>query len=470
MQDTVVISNLVANEHYCRAVLPYLKEEYFSTLADKAIYGQVLSHFTKYNTLPTHQAILIDIDEASKLSEDEFKSIEDRLKNLDKENPDFNWLLDTTEKFCKERALFNALKESLAIVDGKSKHSKAMMPEILTQALAISFDPYIGHDYFDDSDDRFNYYHKKEAKIPFDIELLNRITKGGVSRKTLNILLAGTGVGKTLVMCHMAARNLQDGHNVLYITNEMAEERIAERIDANLLDLTLEELNEVVHSTYSKRMDKLKSKSQGRLIIKEYPTATASVLQFKHLLSELKIKRNFVPDIIYIDYLNICASARIKAGANVNSYTYIKAIAEELRGLAVEYNVPIISATQTTRSGFANSDIELTDTSESFGLPMTADFMIALISTEELDKISQLCFKQLKNRYSDMRRDKRFVVGLDRSKMRLYNLDDSAQENLMDDSPVMDNTTFGDRFEQESRTSDRRSPRRSGGNLKTFPG
>jgi hypothetical protein len=394
----------------------------------------------------------VSIDEKSNINEEQYKQINDMIDSLSYDDKtDLDWLVDKTEKFCQDKAIYNAVRESILVLDGNHKQlDKGAIPELLEKALGVSFDNSVGHDYLDDSDERYNFYHTKEDKIPFDLDLMNVITKGGVSRKSLSVALAGTGVGKTLFMTHCAAANLTAGLNVLYITMEMAEERIAERIDANLLDLTVDQLREVPRDVYEKRLGRVKNKSTGKLIVKEYPTASAGSNHFRHLLNELKLKRNFKPDMIYIDYLNICMSSRIRMGGSVNSYTLIKAIAEELRGLAVEFNVPIMSATQTNRTGFSSSDLNLEDTSESFGLPATADFMFGLISTEELESLGQLMIKQLKNRWGDTNAHKRFVVGIDRSKMRLFDAEESAQQGLMDDSPVMNKTPVGQRMSSEN--------------------
>jgi replicative DNA helicase len=444
MIEQIIINNLVYNEDYSRKTIPFLKDEYFSDYSQKVIYNLIDDYIKKYNTLPTIESLAIDLSNKDNVNEDLFKKCKDVLANTKKEeSTDLQWLLDQTEKFCQEKAVYNAIMSSIQILDDKSgKTSKGAIPQILTDALGVSFDAHIGHDFIEDADSRYEFYHTKELKIPFDLDYFNRITQGGVPKKTLNIILAGTNVGKSLFMCHCAAANLTAGLNVLYITLEMAEERIAERIDANLLDIPLVELKEIPKDMYDKKMNRLKKKTNGKLVIKEYPTSCAGSANFRHLLNELKIKKNFIPDVIYIDYLNICTSSRLKSGSNVNSYTMVKAIAEELRGLAVEFNVPIFSATQTTRSGFSNSDVELTDTSESFALPATADLMVALISSEELAELNQIMVKQLKNRYNDANIDKRFVIGVDRSKMRLFNVEQSAQEDLLD-GPVMDNTKFG---------------------------
>lgn len=424
------------NESYVKRVLPFLKSEYFGDHTETVLFKTINNFILKYENLPTFESLVIQLRE-SKLNENELKDVVNELNEFRKEKDeivDERWLLEQTEKFCQEKAIHNALLESIQILDDKSRTTKdkGSIPGILSDALAVSFDEHIGHDYTEDFESRYDFYHRKEEKIPFDLEFFNKITKGGVSYKTLNIILAGTGVGKSLFMCHMAAACLNQGKNVLYITMEMAEEKIAERIDANLLNVDLDDLSNLSRQDYERKISNLKSKTNGKLIIKEYPTASASVLHFKTLLNELYLKRKFKPDIIFVDYLNICCSSRLKYGANVNTYLYVKAIAEELRGLAVETGVPIFSATQTTRSGFTNSDPGLEDTSESFGLPATADFMFALVSTEELEKLNQIQVKQLKNRYSDPNRNKRFVVGIDRGKMKLYDVENSAQNDLVD--------------------------------------
>jgi hypothetical protein len=441
--ENTIFSNILFNEDYARKVLPYLKEEYFSDIKDRHIYNLINSYVDKYNSIPSREALAIDLGNKSGISEDLYKETLDIIKGLAvDEQTQQEWLLDKTEEFCQEKAVYNGIMSSIQILDDKSgRTSKGSIPQILTDALSVSFDNHIGHDFIEDSAARYEFYHTKETRIPFDLEYFNKITQGGLPRKTLNIALAGTGVGKSLFMCHCAAANLLHGLNVLYITMEMAEEKIAERIDSNLLDVTLDELKILPRDSYEKKMARLREKATGKLIIKEYPTACAGSANFRHLINELRLKKNFTPDIIYIDYLNICLSSRIKNGANVNSYTLVKAIAEELRGLAVEYNVPIVSATQTTRSGYSNSDVGLEDTSESFGLPATADFMFALITSEDLEQEGHIMVKQLKNRYSDPGTHRRFVVGVDRSKMRLTHVDD-AVDGLMDDRPVMDNSKF----------------------------
>ena len=450
--EQVIFSNLVTNEEYGRKVIPFLKEEYFSDYESKVIFNLIDSYAKQYNSFPSKEALAIDLTNHSGVNQGVFDKCKDIISSIAPDSTKIEWLVDQTEKFCQEKAIYNALMQSIQIIDDKDgKTSKGAIPQILTDALGISFDSHIGHDFLEDSESRFAFYHTKESRISFDLEYFNKITQGGLPKKTLNIILAGTGVGKSLAMCHFASANMVAGLNVLYITMEMAEERIAERIDANLLDVTLDDLKVMPKDVYDKKMERLKKKAKGKLKIKEYPTACAGSANFRHLLNELKIKQNFIPDVIYIDYLNICMSSRIKNGANVNSYTLIKAIAEELRGLAVENNVPIISATQTTRSGYSNSDVGLEDTSESFGLPATADFMFALTTSEELEELGQIMVKQLKNRYNDPSINRRFVLGVDRSKMRLYDVEQSAQDDVMDDRPVMDKTQFGEQDYERNR-------------------
>jgi replicative DNA helicase len=431
-----ILRNLVYNEDYLRKVLPFLKDDYFSDRTERTIYNEITSFTETYNTPPTIEALSIAVKEKNNLSDDEVKSCETYLQEIEahsKEQTEVQWLVDKTEKFCQEKAVYNAVLGAISILDGKDKSKdKGAIPSILSDALAVSFDTTVGHDYLENSDERYEFYHRKEERIPFDLEYFNKITKGGLPAKTLNIALAGTGVGKSLFMCHVAAGAMVQGKNALYITLEMAEEKIAERIDANLLNVTLDDLMDLPKEMYDKKVAKVREKTTGKLIIKEYPTASASTSHFRTLLNELNLKRSFKPDIIFVDYLNICCSSRIKAGANINSYTYVKSIAEELRGLAVEYNVPIVSATQTTRSGFTSSDPGLEDTSESFGLPATADLMFALISSEELEELGQIMVKQLKNRYNDPNYYKRFTVGVDRSKMKLYDIEQSAQLGIAD--------------------------------------
>jgi replicative DNA helicase len=452
MIEETILAGLISNDEYARKVLPFLQNDYFDQQSHQTVFVEVAQYVDSYNSIPTKGALKVSIDEKSNINEEQYKQINDMIDSLSYDDKtDLDWLVDKTEKFCQDKAIYNAVRESILVLDGNHKQlDKGAIPELLEKALGVSFDNSVGHDYLDDSDERYNFYHTKEDKIPFDLDLMNVITKGGVSRKSLSVALAGTGVGKTLFMTHCAAANLTAGLNVLYITMEMAEERIAERIDANLLDLTVDQLREVPRDVYEKRLGRVKNKSTGKLIVKEYPTASAGSNHFRHLLNELKLKRNFKPDMIYIDYLNICMSSRIRMGGSVNSYTLIKAIAEELRGLAVEFNVPIMSATQTNRTGFSSSDLNLEDTSESFGLPATADFMFGLISTEELESLGQLMIKQLKNRWGDTNAHKRFVVGIDRSKMRLFDAEESAQQGLMNDSPVMNNTSVGQRMSSEN--------------------
>jgi replicative DNA helicase len=433
--ENTIISSLFFNEEYTRKVLPFIKEEYFSNRVEQLLFGEVFGFIEKYNNLPTKDAILIELNSRRDINEEELQHIKDYVVSVENTESDDQWLLETTEKFCKDRAVHNAVLAGIKILDNKDKtQTPEAIPHILSEALAVSFDKSVGHDYIEDAESRFKFYHTKEKRYQFDLDYMNRITKGGVPSKTLNIALAGTGVGKSLFMCHVAASYLLQGLNVLYITLEMAEERIAERIDANLLDVTMEDLHDMPQSLYDGKIKKLREKTQGRLIIKEYPTASAHSGHFKSLINELALKKSFKPDVIFIDYLNICSSARFKGG-NISSYFYIKAIAEELRGLAVEANVPIFSATQTTRTGFVSTDLGLEDTSESFGLPATADFMFALMSNEELEKLGQMKVKQLKNRYNDPSVNRAFIIGVDRSKMRLYDVQQSSQ-NIVDANQV----------------------------------
>lgn len=441
MIESTILTNLIRNEDYSRKVIPYLKSEYFSQ-SDKVVYNLVDDYIKKYNKLPSQEALLIELDSIKGISDDEFQQSKKKITQLNKVENDLDWLLEKTEKWCQDKAVYNAIMSSISILDSKTE-AVGSIPDLLKEALGVSFDQNIGHDFLDNSDERYDFYHKKEVRIPFDLDYMNKITKGGLPKKTLNVALAGTGVGKSLFMCHCASANLLNGHNVLYITLEMAEEKIAERIDANLLNVGLNELTVLPKEAYDKKIARVKNKTTGKLIIKEYPTAQAHTGHFRHLLNELRLKKNFKPDIIYVDYLNICASSRFKGGSNVNSYTLVKAIAEELRGLAVEFDVPLVSATQTTRSGYSNSDVGLEDTSESFGLPATADFMFAIVSTEELEDLNQIMIKQLKNRYGDPNMHRRFVVGIDRAKMKLYDTEQESQEDLMDDTPAFDNTEFG---------------------------
>ena len=431
--ETTILRSLAHNEEFSRKVLPFIRSEYFTDYTEKVVFEEICKFIFKYNKLPTQEVLRVEVDSRSDLNETSYKDVTNYVNNLEKTVLDFTWLSDITEKWCRDKAIYLALMESISIVDGNDdKKTKDAIPSILSDALAVSFDTNVGHDYLQDYQERYDFYHQTEEKIPFDLEFFNKITKGGLPNKTLNIALAGTGVGKSLFMCHMAASCLLQGKNVLYITCEMAEEKIAERIDANLLNVNIQEIQNMPKSMFENKVTNLSKKTQGTLIIKEYPTATAHSGHFKSLLNELALKKSFRPDIIFIDYLNICASSRYRGNLSVNSYSYIKAIAEELRGLAVETNVPIVSATQTTRSGYGSSDVELTDTSESFGLPATADLMFALISTDELEGLGQILVKQLKNRYNDPTIHKRFVVGIDRAKMRLYDCEQSAQEDILD--------------------------------------
>ena len=431
--ETTILQNLIFSEEYSRKVIPFIQPDFFEDRKEKIIFEEIVSFIVKYGSSITTEALNIEVENRTDLTDSEAKEIREINQNLKESAVDHQWLLDTTEKWCRDRAIYLALMESIHIADGNDeKKNRDAIPNILSDALSVSFDNNIGHDYLLNYEERYEFYHKKEEKIEFDLEYFNKITKGGLPNKTLNIALAGTGVGKSLFMCHVASSVLLQGRNVLYITMEMAEEKIAERIDANLLDVSIQDLSDLPKLMFENKVTDVSKKTQGQLIIKEYPTAGAHSSHFKTLLNELALKKSFRPDIIFIDYLNICASSRYRAAANVNSYSYIKAIAEELRGLAVEANVPIVSATQTTRSGFASSDVDLTDTSESFGLPATADLMFALISTEELEGLNQIMVKQLKNRYNDPTIFKRFVIGIDRAKMRLYDCEQKAQEDILD--------------------------------------
>ena len=435
--ETLILKNLLLTEDYPRRVLPFVKQEYFEDRTDQYLFDVIHKYFVKYSAVPTVEALTIEVGKISTLSDDQFKQIHQTLESFDKEKTELDWLLDTTEKWCQDRAIYLALMESIKIADGSDdKKSADAIPSILSDALGVSFDNHIGHDYIDDYEERYESYHRVETKVPFDLDFFNKITKGGLPNKTLNIALAGTGVGKSLFMCHVASSVLLQGRNVLYITMEMAEEKIAERIDANLLNVDIQTLAQLPKVMFENKITALSRKTQGKLIVKEYPTASAHAGHFRALLNDLALKKAFRPEIIFIDYLNICTSQRFR-NASVNSYTMVKSIAEELRGLAVEFNVPLVSATQTTRSGYGSSDVDLTDTSESFGLPATADLMFALISTEELEEQNQIMVKQLKNRYYDPTLNKRFVVGIDRAKMRLYNVEQEAQNNIMDSGQVV---------------------------------
>ena len=445
--EQTILRNLLNDEKYMRKVLPFIKPDYFQGVY-RTLFKEAGKYVAKYNKLPTAETLIIELQETN-MSDEQFQMAMDIVPQLySGESIDENWLLNATEKWCQDRAIYNAVMESISIIDGKHDTlTKGALPDLLSKALGVGFDTAIGHDYIENVEERYEFYYTEEDRIPFDLEYFNKITKGGVPNKTLNIALAGTGVGKSLFMCHVAAAALVEGKNVLYITMEMAEERIAERIDANLLNVPIDQLDKLSKDMFTSKVADLARKTTGKLIVKEYPTGSAHTGHFRGLLNELKLKKQFEPDIIFIDYLNICASSRMKGmGGAINSYTYIKAIAEELRGLAVEFEVPIFSATQTTRSGYSNSDVGLEDTSESFGLPATADLMFAIISTEELERDGQFMVKQLKNRYNDPTHHKRFVVGVDRSKMRLYDVEESEQ-TLTDDTPVFDNTTTGKRFD-----------------------
>jgi replicative DNA helicase len=431
--EFLILRNLLNNEDYVRKVIPFIKSEYFEDYNQKIVFEEILNFVSEYNQLATKEVLCIEVEKRTDINEQSFKEIVQLISCLEDVPVEPGWLIDTTEKWCRDRAIYLALMESIHIADGNDeKKNRDSIPSILSDALAVSFDNHVGHDYLQDYEQRYESYHKKEDKIEFDLEYFNKITKGGLPNKTLNIALAGTGVGKSLFMCHVASSVLLQGRNVLYITLEMAEERIAERIDANLLNVPIQDIVDLPKQMFENKVTNLAKKTQGTLIIKEYPTASAHSGHFKSLLNELALKKSFHPDIIFIDYLNICASSRYKGNSNINSYTFVKAIAEELRGLAVEFNVPIVSATQTTRSGYGSSDVELTDTSESFGLPATADLMFALISTEDLEGLGQILVKQLKNRYNDPTIHKRFVIGIDRAKMRLYDCEQSAQNDILD--------------------------------------
>ena len=458
--ERTTLSNLIHNEDYCRKVIPFIKPIYFANRDERIVFEEIEKFLEKYNALPTKETLTIGVDSRKDLTDEEYKKIVELIGSLEKTEVDLQWLHDETEKFCKDKAIYNAVLDGIKIIDGKDKNrTPEAIPTILSDALAVSFDLTVGHDYVDDGLNRYEFYHKKEDKIKFDLDYFNKITKGGLPQKTLNIALAGTGVGKSLFMCHVASSCLMQGKSVLYITLEMAEERIAERIDANLMNITIDDLHTLPKKMFENYLNKIQKKTNGKLIIKEYPTASAHVGNFRSLIKELALKRSFRPDIIFIDYLNICASSRFRGNANVGSYFYIKAIAEELRGLAVETNVPIVSATQTTRSGFVSSDIGLEDTSESFGLPATADLMFALISTEELEDLNQICVKQLKNRYNDPTVNKRFILGIDRAKMKLYDVEQVAQRDLTDsgqeeDEVIFDNTPFAGKGKKYEKFSD----------------
>ena len=445
--QTTILRNLFTNEEFTRRVIPYLKKEYFED-DHRVVFDQLVNYVSKYNKMPSRESMIIELDNG-KISPEKFEAASHLVNEVTRaEQVDMDWLLENTEKFCQDRSVFLAIMKSIEIIDGKSEMTQNAIPEILSDALSVNFDQNIGHDYINNSDERYDFYHKEEDRLPFDLDYFNKITKGGLPRKTLNIALAGTGVGKSLFMCHVGASALTQGKNVLYITMEMAEERIAERIDANLMNMPIDQLEKIDKVTYDTKIESIAKKTIGKLIIKEYPTGSAHAGHFRALLKELKLKKNFTPDIIFIDYLNICASSRMKGmGGAINSYSYIKSIAEELRGLSVEFNVPIVSATQTTRSGYSNSDVGLEDTSESFGLPATADLMFALISNEELEGLGQIMVKQLKNRYNDPTSYRRFVIGIDRARMKLFDAEENAQtliENTTPAAPQKDKLDFSE--------------------------
>ena len=446
--ENTIIKNLIQNETYTRKVIPFIKSEYFTESSEKLVFEEIVNYFDKYTKSPTVEALLINLDNVTSKGDAIVKSSKQLVENIKKDDTPLDWLVDETEKWGKDRAIYIAVMDSIEVLDEKSKRSTGEIPDLLKDALSVSFDTHIGHDQLENADERFEFYNTEEEKMPFDLEYFNKITKGGLPNKTLNICLAGTGVGKSLFMCHMASNCLLMGKNALYITMEMSEERIAERIDANTMNVPMKELPDVSKKEYDKKIQRIKNKTKGKLIVKEYPTAAAHVGHFRHLLQELNIKKDFRPDIIFIDYLNICASHRIRPGSGANSYTLVKSIAEELRGLAVEHDVPMVSATQTTRSGYGSTDIGLEDTSESFGLPATADLMFALITSDELEELDQLVVKQLKNRYNDPTIFKRFVIGIDRSRMKLYDVEQEAQEELIDSIDVNDDTPVFDRSEK----------------------
>ena len=449
--ENLIFANLISNEDFTRKTLPYLKAEYFNDVNDKVLFTVIEKFVDQFNQIPTKEVLKVELSNIKGLTEDQFKQTYEVVESLEvNATQNDEWLLNETERFCQDKAIYNAIMKSIQIMDKKEKDlDKGSIPELLTQALGVSFDNSIGVEFLEDLEARYKYYHTKLQKIPFALGFFNKITKGGFARKTINIFLAGTGVGKSLMMCNLAADNLMMGLNVLYITMEMAEYEIAKRIDANILDVTMQELEDMPKDAFLSKMERVKGKTKGKLVIKEYPTSSAGAGNFRHLLNELRLKKNFAPDIVYIDYLNICASSRIKNGSNVNSYSYIKAIVEELRGLAVEFNIALVTATQTTRGGYGDSDVDITDVSESFGVAHTADFMCALITSEELENLGQLMVKQLKNRYNDINYIRRFVLGIERAKMKLFNLEESAQGDIQDDKPVFDKTSTGNKFDKE---------------------
>lgn len=450
--EPVILSNLVHNEEYVRKVIPFLKPEYFNEPSEKLLYEEISSFVQKYNNRPTKETLLIALDKVTNVSEPVFKAASDAVNDLSDDKKDFEWLIEETEKFCQERAVFNAITKSIGIMEGQDKeHDKGFIPTILSDALAVSFDSSVGHDYFKNAEDRFKYYHEDHERLPFDIDIMNKITGGGLRKKTLMCYLGGTGAGKSLVMSHNAAANLLEGKNVLYLSLEMGAEEIGERIDANLLNVPFDDVSNLSKKMYEKKMANLYAKTKGRLVIKQYSAGSVGVNHFRYLLKELRIKSNFTPDVIYVDYLNLMASARLKYGSNIGSYMYVKSVAEELRGLALELDIPIITATQMNRSGLHDSDPTLENTSESIGLAATVDYMISIIRTEELDDLNQIMFKQLKNRYGDLNYYRRFVVGIDRPKMRLFNTEQSAQDDVMEDKPVMDSTEYGQRHDEDEK-------------------
>lgn len=449
MIEHVIFSHVLFNDEYMRKVIPYLKPEYFHEKSDEIILEKVLEYFHKYNVAPSKTALVIDIDNSEQCNENLFKKVSSTIESLELDQTvNKDWLLEETEKFCKERALHNAIRKAITILDKDSKETAGSIPKLVEDALSVSFDSNVGHDFFEDIDKRFEFYHRVEDKIPFDIDILNVVTKGGVPKKTLNIIMAGTNVGKSLIMCHMASSDIQQGRNVLYITMEMSEERIAERIDGNIMNIKIDDIITLPHDSYSKKLNALKEKTKGKLIVKEYPTGGANVNNFRYVLSELKQKKNFVPDVIYIDYLNICCSSKVKVSSNVPQHLLIKYIAEEIRGLAVEHDIPVWSATQTNRAGSTNSDFETDSVSESFSLVMTADLLLGIISTEELSALGQYMFKQLKNRYGDKNKNKRFIVGVDYDRMKLYNIEQQGQLDVAEDIPIMSNSKF---FEDDNK-------------------
>ena len=447
--EQIILRNLLTNEEYMRRVLPFIQPEYFEGI-NSALFKEVCKYVAKYNKIPTDESFKIELDDTDSLTDEQYRNAVESIPVIfQKDDSDHEWLMEKTEKWCQDRAVFNAIMESISIIDGKHQTlTKNSLPELLSKALGVSFDANVGHDFIEDFESRFDFYHAEEERLPFDLSYFNKITKNGLPKKSLTVALAGTGVGKSLFMCHMAGANLSAGKNVLYLTMEMSEERVAERVDANLLDTNISQLPSLSKSKFSEKVKNLAKNTTGKFIIKEYPTGSAHAGHFRALLNELKLKKKFVPDIIFIDYLNICASSRVKMGGSTNSYTYIKSIAEELRGLAVEFDVPVVTATQTTRGGFGNSDVGLEDTAESFGLPATADLMFALVATEELEAMGQIMVKQLKNRYNDVNLHKRFVIGIDRAKMRLMDASDSASDELVKDAITMDNNELNEKFKQ----------------------